>query len=67
MSAQKPPSLQDGTDRADPAVQLLWQDPDPWLPAHIDPQYADWLRERAAVRPAPFGENARKAYRRHEI
>ena len=48
MAAQKP-SLQDGIDRAGSPVGLLWQqNPAPWLPENIDPEYAGWRREQAA-------------------
>ncbi|HXJ25029.1 MAG TPA: hypothetical protein VNH17_04995, partial [Streptosporangiaceae bacterium] len=48
MAAQKP-SLQDGIDRAGSPVALLWQqNPAPWLPENIDPEYAGWRREQAA-------------------
>jgi vanillate/3-O-methylgallate O-demethylase len=45
----KPPSLQDGIDQAGSPVRLLWaQDPPPWLPENIQPEYAGWQREQAA-------------------
>jgi vanillate/3-O-methylgallate O-demethylase len=48
MAAQKP-SLQDGIDQAGSPVRLLWQqDPPPWLPENIDPEYAGWRQEQAA-------------------
>ena len=48
MPAGKP-SLQDGIDRAGSPVRLLWQqDPAPWLPENIEPEYAGWRREQAA-------------------
>jgi vanillate/3-O-methylgallate O-demethylase len=43
------PSLQDGIDRAGSPVRLLWaQNPAPWLPENIDPEYAGWREEQAA-------------------
>lgn len=48
MPAAKP-SLQDGIDRAGSPVKLLWaQDPEPWLPENIEPEYAGWKKEQAA-------------------
>jgi glycine cleavage system aminomethyltransferase T len=46
--AQKP-NLQDGIDRAGSPMKLLWQqNPDPWLPENIDPEYAGWRKEQSA-------------------
>ena len=43
------PSLQDGIDRAGSAVNLLWrQNPEPWNPENIEPEYAGWRQEQAA-------------------
>jgi vanillate/3-O-methylgallate O-demethylase len=48
MAAQKP-SLQDGIDQAGSPMRLLWQqDPAPWLPENIEPEYAGWKKEQAA-------------------
>jgi glycine cleavage system aminomethyltransferase T len=48
MAADKP-SLQDGIDRAGSPVNLLWaQDPAPWLPENVQPEYAGWKAEQAA-------------------
>jgi glycine cleavage system aminomethyltransferase T len=43
------PSLQDGIDRAGSPVKLLWrQNPEPWNPENIEPEYAGWREEQAA-------------------
>ena len=48
MTAPRP-TLQDGIDRAGSPIGLLWaQDPAPWLPENIEPQYAGWQAEQAA-------------------
>ena len=48
MAADKP-SLQDGIDRAGSTMKLLWaQNPPPWLPKNIEPEYAGWQAEQAA-------------------
>ena len=48
MAAQKP-SLQEGINRAGSPMQLLWsQNPPPWLPENIEPEYAGWQAEQAA-------------------
>jgi vanillate/3-O-methylgallate O-demethylase len=48
MAAQKP-NLQEGINRAGSPMQLLWsQNPPPWLPENIEPEYADWKTEQAA-------------------
>ena len=48
MAADKP-SLQDGIDRAGSTMKLLWaQNPPPWLPENIEPEYAGWQAEQAA-------------------
>ncbi len=48
MAAQKP-SLQEGINLAGSPMQLLWsQNPPPWLPENIEPEYAGWKTEQAA-------------------
>lgn len=43
------PSLQDGIDQAGSPVKLLWrQNPEPWNPENIQPEYAGWREEQAA-------------------
>ena len=43
------PSLQDGIDKAGSPVRLLWrQNPEPWNPENIEPEYAGWRAEQAA-------------------
>ncbi|MGH3249252.1 MAG: hypothetical protein ACRDOI_24020 [Trebonia sp.] len=43
------PSLQDGIDQAGSPMELLWQqDPPPWNPENIDPEYAGWREEQHA-------------------
>ncbi|HTR95465.1 MAG TPA: hypothetical protein VMI73_27345 [Trebonia sp.] len=43
------PSLQDGIDKAGSPIRLLWrQNPEPWNPENIEPEYAGWRAEQAA-------------------
>jgi vanillate/3-O-methylgallate O-demethylase len=43
------PSLQDGIDQAGSPMRLLWQqNPAPWNPEGVEPEYAGWRREQAA-------------------
>jgi vanillate/3-O-methylgallate O-demethylase len=43
------PSLQDGIEQAGSPVKLLWkQNPAPWNPEVIKPEYAGWRQEQAA-------------------
>ena len=43
------PSLQDGIEQAGSPVRLLWrQNPAPWNPEVIKPEYAGWRQEQAA-------------------
>jgi glycine cleavage system aminomethyltransferase T len=43
------PSLQDGIDKAGSPMKLLWrQNPAPWNPENIDPEYAGWRAEQHA-------------------
>ncbi len=43
------PSLQDGIEQAGSPVKLLWrQNPPPWNPEVIKPEYAGWRQEQAA-------------------
>ncbi len=43
------PSLQDGIDQAGSPMRLLWQqDPAPWNPENIEPEYAGWRAEQRA-------------------
>ena len=43
------PSLQDGIDKAGSPMKLLWQqNPAPWNPENIDPEYAGWREEQHA-------------------
>src|SRR5579871_5219522 len=43
------PSLQDGIDQAGSPMRLLWQqDPAPWNPENIEPEYAGWRAEQHA-------------------
>jgi vanillate/3-O-methylgallate O-demethylase len=43
------PSLQDGIDKAGSPMNLLWtQNPAPWNPEVIKPEYAGWRQEQAA-------------------
>ncbi len=43
------PSLQDGIDKAGSPMRLLWQqNPAPWNPENIDPEYAGWQAEQHA-------------------
>ena len=49
MGAPSQPSLQDGIDRAGSPMKLLWQqNPAPWNPENIDPEYAGWRAEQHA-------------------
>lgn len=42
-------SLQDGIDKAGSPMKLLWQqDPAPWNPENIEPEYAGWRAEQHA-------------------
>ena len=43
------PSLQDGIDKAGSPIRLLWrQNPEPWNPENIEPEYAGWRAEQRA-------------------
>ena len=43
------PSLQDGIDQAGSPVKLLWQqNPKPWNPENVEPEYAGWRAEQHA-------------------
>jgi vanillate/3-O-methylgallate O-demethylase len=43
------PSLQDGIDKAGSPMKLLWQqNPAPWNPEVVKPEYAGWRQEQAA-------------------
>lgn len=43
------PSLQDGIDQAGSPMRLLWQqNPAPWNPEGVEPEYAGWRQEQAA-------------------
>jgi glycine cleavage system aminomethyltransferase T len=43
------PTLQDGIDKAGSPMKLLWrQNPAPWNPENIDPEYAGWREEQHA-------------------
>ena len=43
------PSLQDGIDKAGSPMKLLWrQNPEPWNPENIEPEYAGWREEQHA-------------------
>jgi glycine cleavage system aminomethyltransferase T len=43
------PTLQEAIDKAGSPMKLLWrQDPKPWLPENIDPEYAGWRAEQHA-------------------
>jgi vanillate/3-O-methylgallate O-demethylase len=43
------PSLQDGIDKAGSPMKLLWQqNPKPWNPENIEPEYAGWRAEQHA-------------------
>jgi vanillate/3-O-methylgallate O-demethylase len=43
------PSLQDGIDQAGSPMRLLWQqNPPPWNPEGVEPEYAGWRQEQAA-------------------
>ena len=43
------PSLQDGIDKAGSPMKLLWQqNPEPWNPENIEPEYAGWRAEQHA-------------------
>jgi len=43
------PSLQDGIDKAGSPVRLLWrQNPKPWNPENVEPEYAGWRAEQHA-------------------
>ena len=43
------PSLQDGIDQAGSPMRLLWkQNPTPWNPEVVQPEYAGWRQEQAA-------------------
>jgi vanillate/3-O-methylgallate O-demethylase len=43
------PSLQDGIDKAGSPMRLLWQqNPAPWNPEGVEPEYAGWRQEQAA-------------------
>jgi vanillate/3-O-methylgallate O-demethylase len=43
------PSLQDGIDKAGSPVKLLWrQNPKPWNPENVEPEYAGWRAEQHA-------------------
>ena len=43
------PSLQDGIDQAGSPMKLLWQqNPAPWNPEGVEPEYAGWRQEQAA-------------------
>lgn len=45
------PSLQDGIEKAGSAVALRWTDqPRPWSPPVIAPEYSGWRKEQAAWR-----------------
>jgi vanillate/3-O-methylgallate O-demethylase len=47
------PSLQDGIDQAGSPVKLLWrQNPEPWNPENIEPEYAGWRLAAGAGRLA---------------
>ena len=49
MGAPNQPSLQDGIDQAGSPMKLLWaQNPAPWNPENIDPEYAGWRAEQHA-------------------
>ena len=49
MDAPSQPSLQDGIDQAGSPMKLLWQqNPAPWNPENIDPEYAGWRTEQHA-------------------
>ena len=49
MGAPSQPSLQDGIDQAGSPMKLLWQqNPAPWNPENIDPEYAGWRTEQHA-------------------
>lgn len=48
-SQQGRPSLQDGIDKAGSPMRLLWQqNPKPWNPENVDPEYAGWREEQHA-------------------
>jgi glycine cleavage system aminomethyltransferase T len=43
------PTLQEAIDKAGSPMKLLWrQDPKPWLPENIGPEYAGWRAEQHA-------------------
>jgi vanillate/3-O-methylgallate O-demethylase len=43
------PSLQDGIDQAGSPIKLLWkQNPEPWVPPRVAPEYVGWRAEQAA-------------------
>jgi vanillate/3-O-methylgallate O-demethylase len=43
------PSLQDGIDKAGSPMELVWQqNPAPWNPENIDPEYVGWREEQRA-------------------
>jgi vanillate/3-O-methylgallate O-demethylase len=43
------PTLQDGIDKAGSPMNLLWrQNPEPWNPENIEPEYAGWRAEQHA-------------------
>lgn len=43
------PSLQDGIDKAGSPMKLLWQqNPTPWNPENIEPEYVGWRAEQRA-------------------
>ena len=43
------PTLQDGIDKAGSPMKLLWQqNPKPWNPENIEPEYAGWRAEQHA-------------------
>ncbi len=43
------PNLQDGIDKAGSPIELLWrQNPKPWLPEAVEPEYAGWRTEQSA-------------------
>ena len=43
------PSLQDGIDQAGSPMRLLWkQNPTPWNPEVVQPEYAGWRQEQSA-------------------
>jgi glycine cleavage system aminomethyltransferase T len=43
------PSLQDGIDKAGSPMKLVWQqNPAPWNPENIDPEYVGWREEQRA-------------------